>query len=136
MSKYIANRALRGATGLVGEAEMMLTKAIEEKGPDTPVQFPNTAYYLPTTLGLTGREVETLADLVPVVERAKSMLHPAPTDKLWKPYLGETLDAGVATLLAAEAIEGVRFVNGTQPEIWPGFELGVARNTPTWTMAT
>jgi len=124
MSKYIATRALRGATGIVREADEMLTKAIAEKGADTPVQFPNTAYYLPTIFALTGWEVETLGDLVPVVERAQGLLHPVPPDKLWKPYLGETLDAGVATLLAAETIEGVRFVHGTQPELHPGFELG------------
>ncbi len=130
MSRYIATRALRGASGLVREADEMLTKAIAEKGPDVPVQFPNTAYYLPTVLGLTGREVETLGDLVPVVDRAKSLLHPVPPSQLWKPYLGETLDAGVATLLAAEAIEGVRFVNKTQPEIWPGFEMGGGTQYP------
>jgi acetyl-CoA synthase len=130
MSRYIATRALRGATGLVSEADEMLRKAIAEKGESTPVQFPNTAYYLPTVLGLTGRTVETLGDLVPVVERAKSMLHPAPPDRLWKPYLGETLDAGVATLLAAETIEGVRFVNGEQPERWPGFQLGGGTEYP------
>ncbi len=60
-----------------------------------------------------------MGDLVPIVDRAKSLLHPVPPGKLWKPYLGETLDAGVATLLAAEAIEGVRFVNGTEPERLP-----------------
>jgi acetyl-CoA synthase len=130
MSRYIATRALRGATGLVHEADEMLRKAIMEKGENTPVQFPNTAYYLPTVLGLTGRTVETLGDLVPVVERAKAMLHPVPPDKLWKPYLGETLDAGVATLLAAETIEGVRFVNGEQPERWPGFQLGGGTEYP------
>ncbi len=130
MSKYIATRALRGAAGLVREADEQLAKAIAEKGADTPVKFPNTAYYLPTVLGLTGREVETLGDLVPVVERAKSLLHPVPPSKLWKPYLGETLDAGVATLLAAEAIEGIRFVNGTQPERWPGFEMGGGTEYP------
>ncbi len=130
MSRYIATRALRGATGLVREADEMLAKAIAEKGPETPVVFPNTAYYLPTILGLTGREVETLGDLVPVVERAKSLLHPVPVASLWKPYLGEALDAGVATLLAAEAIEGVRFVNGVQPELWPGFEMGGATQYP------
>ncbi len=130
MSKYIATRALRGATGIVREAEEMLAKAIAEKGADTPVQFPNTAYYLPTILGLTGRQVETLGDLVPVMERAKGLLHPVPPDKLWKPYLGETLDAGVATLLAAETIEGVRFVNNNQPELWPGFEMGGGTKYP------
>ena len=44
MSKYIATRALRGASGLVREADEMLVKAIAERGADTPVQFPNTAY--------------------------------------------------------------------------------------------
>ncbi len=130
MSKYIATRAIRGATGLVGEAERMLSQAIADKGPETPVQFPNTAYYLPTILGLTGREVSTLGDLVPLMERARSLLHPVPASQLWKPYLGETLDAGVGTLLAAETIEAVRFVNGEQPERWPGFEMGGGTDYP------
>jgi acetyl-CoA synthase len=123
MSRYIATRATRGATMIVNEAETLLQKAIAEKGADTPVAFPNTAYYLPVALGLTGREVSTLGDLVPVLERAKSMLHPIPSEKRWTPYLGETLDSGVATLLAEETIEGVRFVMGQQPEILPGFHL-------------
>ena len=51
MSRYIATRAIRGANALVTEAELMLNKALAEKGPDTPVSFPNTAYYLPTIYG-------------------------------------------------------------------------------------
>ena len=47
MSRYIATRAIRGANALVTEAELMLQKALAEKGPDTKVSFPNTAYYLP-----------------------------------------------------------------------------------------
>jgi len=47
MSRYIATRAIRGANALVTEAELMLHKALAEKGPETPVSFPNTAYYLP-----------------------------------------------------------------------------------------
>ncbi len=41
----------------------MLQKALAEKGPDTPVAFPNTAYYLPMIYGMTGREVKTLGQL-------------------------------------------------------------------------
>ncbi len=48
MSRYIATRAIRGANALVTEAEFMLNQAIAEKGADTPIAFPNTAYYLPT----------------------------------------------------------------------------------------
>jgi acetyl-CoA synthase len=65
MSKYIATRAMRGANALVTEAEIMLNRAIKEKGADTPVSFPNTAYYLPTILGLTGKAIEKLGDLDP-----------------------------------------------------------------------
>jgi len=119
MSKYIATRAIRGANALVTEAEVMLNKALKEKGPDTPVSFPNTAYYLPTILGMTGIEVEKLGDLPPVLEQARQMLHPLPSDARWTPYLGETLDSGMSTLLAAEIIEAVRFVYGLQPEKMP-----------------
>ena len=51
------------------------------------------------------------------------MLHPVPSNRRWTPYLGETLDCGVATLLAEETIEGVRFAFGQQPEPFPGFQL-------------
>jgi acetyl-CoA synthase len=123
MSRYIATRAIRGANALVTEAEFMLNKALQEKGPDTPVTFPNTAYYLPTILAMTGREVKTLEDLKPVVEQARNLLHPMPSEKHWTPYLGETLDSGMATLFAAETIEAVRFIYDMQPEQMPGIEL-------------
>src|SRR5512136_1884920 len=123
MSRYIATRAIRGATMIVNEAEALLQKAIAEKGADTAVAFPNTAYYLPVILGMTGREVQKLGDLVPVVEQAKAMLHPVPSGQRWRPYLGETLDSGVATLLAEETVEGVRFAVGQQPEPFAGFHL-------------
>jgi len=119
MSRYIATRAIRGANALVTEAEVMLNKALKEKGPDTPVSFPNTAYYLPTILGMTGIEVTKLGDLPPVLEQARHMLHPLPSESKWTPYLGETLDSGMSTLLAAEIIEAVRFVYGLQPEKMP-----------------
>jgi acetyl-CoA synthase len=123
MSRYIATRAIRGSNALVVEAETMLQKALAEKGPDTLVSFPNTAYYLPFTFGMTGRKVETLGELVPVMEHARSLLHPLPSNQNWTPYLGETLDSGMATLFAAETIEAVRFIYGLQPEMMPGFEL-------------
>jgi len=123
MSRYIATRAIRGANALVSEAELMLDKAIRENGPDTPVAFPNTAYYLPLTLGMTGISVEKLGDLKTVMDQARNLLHPMPSNSHWTPYLGETLDSGMATLLAAETIEAVRFIYTLQPEAMPGFNL-------------
>ena len=123
MSKYIATRAIRGANALVAEASEMLKQAIADKGEETEVAFPNTAYYLPVINGMLGREVSTLGGLLPIIEHAKALLHPLPRDQVWSPYLGETLDSGQATLLAAETIEAIRFVYGQQPERYPGFQM-------------
>ena len=123
MSRYIATRAIRGANLITREAEALLDKALKERGPETPVAFPNTAYYLPTILGMTGREVTKLGDLPPVLEHAKDLLHPVPTAQCWTPYLGETLDSGMATLLSAEIIEAVRFVYGEEPGVKAGFHM-------------
>jgi len=123
MSRYIATRAMRGASALVTEAELMLKKAIKENGADTKVAFPNTAYFMPTILGMTGESVESLGQLKPALQHARDLLHPMPANRKWTPYLGETLDSGMATLLAAEVIEAVRFVYGLQPEKMEGFHL-------------
>jgi acetyl-CoA synthase len=123
MSKYIATRALRGANAIVAEAEAMLQQALDEKGPDYPVAFPNTAYYLPLTFAMTNKAVETIGQLPEVLHHARELLHPAPAKNKWTPYLGETLDGGMSTLLAAEVIEAIRYVYGLEPEPYPGFTL-------------
>ena len=123
MSRYIATRAIRGANALVMEAELMLQEAISEKGIDTLVAFPNTAYFLPTIYGMTGKAVENLGQLQPILQHARELTHPMPSVNKWTPYLGETLDSGMATLLAAEVIEAIRFVYKLQPERLEGFEL-------------
>jgi acetyl-CoA synthase len=124
MSRYIATRAIRGANALVTEAELMLDRALQEKGGSTAVAFPNTAYYLPLIFGMTGNEVERLEQLAPVLKHARTLLHPIPSPQHWTPYLGETLDSGMATLLAAETIEAIRFVYGLQPEPLSGYQSG------------
>jgi len=123
MSRYIATRAIRGSNALVTEAELMLKRALAEKGPNTPVEFPDTAYFLPTIYGMTGLEVTTLGQLSEVLEHTRGLLHPIPAGQKWTPYLGETLDSGMATLFAAEVIEAIRFIYGLQPEPFPGIEL-------------
>ena len=123
MSRYIATRAISGANALVTEAETMLDQALEEKGPEAPVAFPNTAYHLPLILGMTGMEIDTLGQLPGVLAYARTLLHPTPSQRHWTPYLGETLDSGMATLIAAETIEAIRYIYGLQPEAMPGFEL-------------
>jgi len=108
---------------MVGRAEAALAKAIEEKGKDTAVAYPNTAYYLPIMYLFLGQKVEKLGDLEESLAEAKKLLGPIPTGDLWLPYLGDTLDAGVATLIAEETIEVLKLVTGPNPVdgIWLGF---------------
>ena len=86
MSRYIATRAIRGANALVTEAEYMLHKALAEHGKDTKVSFPNTAYYLPVILGMTGTEIENSwtirADLTAGSQAVASRTFPASLDAL------------------------------------------------------
>ena len=73
---------------------------------------------------MTGKSIEKIGDLKAVMDYTRGLLHPVPAGRHWTPYLGETLDSGMATLLAAETIEALRFVYGLQPEPMPeGFTL-------------
>ncbi|MCL4535578.1 MAG: acetyl-CoA decarbonylase/synthase complex subunit alpha/beta [Bacteroidetes bacterium] len=115
MSRRIAAAAIRGAHQVVAQAEQEIQAALEKFGPDKPVAFPSTGYYLPTVYGLTGHAIEKLSDVRVTLDHAKSLLAPEPSEALWLPYLGPALDAGMATLFAEELIEGVRSLNGGWP---------------------
>ncbi len=123
MSKIIASAAIRGAHKYVAEAEQKLTEAIEAYKPEKKIGFPNTAYHLPLILALTGLKVETLKDCQEALQYAKELLPPVPEEKLWLPYLGSALDAGIATLIAEEIIEALRYLDPSyKPEPpWLGF---------------
>ncbi|MBI2854411.1 MAG: CO dehydrogenase/CO-methylating acetyl-CoA synthase complex subunit beta [Chloroflexi bacterium] len=126
MSRYIATAAIRGAHKVVRQAEELYADALKTVGPDAKIQFKDkggggTAYWLPVIYGFTGQKVETIGDLKKSLEHAKGLLPPLPGEHVWLPYLGETLDAGMATLFAEEIIEGIRFAKGQQPETRNGF---------------
>jgi len=122
MSKIIASAAIRGAHKIAKQAEDILKKAIKEKGKDCRVEFPNTGYYMPIIYSMTGRAVEKLADFEEVMQEVKDLLPPLVDDDLWLPYLGQALDAGMATLFAEEIIEGCKYLIGPNPVdgIWLG----------------
>jgi len=122
LSKIIASAAIRGAHQKVKEAREMLDKALEQFGPKQEVEFPNTGYYLPIIYGITGIAIKTLGDMPPVLEEAEKLLPPIPKEKIWLPYLGNALDAGMATLFAEEIMEAIKYVMGPNPVegIWLG----------------
>jgi len=100
---------------MVERAEEALAETIKQKGKDAKVEYPNTAYYLPIMYLFLGQKVEKVGDLEESLQEARKLLGRIPTDELWLPYLGETLDSGVATLIAEETIEALKFVNNRNP---------------------
>ena len=116
MSKIVAQAAIRGARQIVKEAEEKLTAAIEDKGESQKIGFPETAFYLPMANALMAKEAKTLKDAKEILEYAKSLLPEVPSDKLWLPYLGGVLDAGIATLLSEEIIMVLRYLYNKEPQ--------------------
>jgi acetyl-CoA synthase len=102
----------------------MLEKTIAEKGKDFTFEFPDTAFYLPMIYAMTAFPVKTLEDMRVALGYAREMLHPEPEEQLWKPYLGEALDSGMATLFAEEILLALRYIHGLEPVKDPdtGFE--------------
>ncbi|KKK94614.1 hypothetical protein LCGC14_2681090, partial [marine sediment metagenome] len=111
MSREVMAAAIRGAKGFVDEADAMVRKAIEEKGEDQKVEFPGTAFNLPMIYSLMGLEITKIGQLKAVVEHCRELLAKEPAEELWIPYLGDGLDAGIATLLAQETICAIRYLN-------------------------
>ena len=120
MSKIIATAAIRGGHQIVAQAESLFEKVREEKGESARIGFPDTAYHLPMAYALMGLEIDTVGGLAPVLQHARELMGGEPADRLWFPYLGTALDAGVATLLAEEAIMALRYLYDEEPQ--PGCE--------------
>ena len=97
-----------GSNAVAGLTEGAVNAAIEKYGADHVIAFPDTAYFFPTIYAATGVKVKTLADLVPCVGVLKSLI----TNQ---EDLGQALNAGLATAVGAEIIEGLKWVESADP---------------------
>ena len=50
-----------------------------------------------------------------MLDECHRLLPPVPSENVWLPYLGGTLDAGMATLFAFEIIEACKYLIGPNP---------------------
>jgi acetyl-CoA synthase len=116
MSKIVAAAVIKGAHNIFKQASDFLDKAIKEKGAGGKIGFPETAFYLPLANALMGVKVETLKDALPILEHAKSLLPSIPSEKVWLPYLGDALNAGMSTLFCEEIIVALRYLYGQEPQ--------------------
>ena len=97
-----------GSNAVAGLVEGAVNAAIEKHGAEKEIAFPDTAYYFPTIYAATGVKVKTLGDLVPCVGVLKSLI----TNQ---EDLGQALNAGLATAVGAEIIEGLKWVESANP---------------------
>ena len=122
MSRIIASAAIEGAHDFVRQAEQKVSACIESVGEDHKLGFTDTSYHLPIIYSLLGWEVRKLSDAQRVLARCRELLPDPPSERVWLPYLGGALDAGIATLFAQELIEACKYIDGPHPEdgIWLG----------------
>ena len=97
-----------GSNAVAGLTEGAVNDAIAKYGADKAISFPDTAYFFPTIYAATGVKVKTLGDLVPCVGVLKSLI----TNQ---EDLGQALNAGLATAVGAEIVEGLKYVEGGNP---------------------
>ena len=92
-----------GSHAVAGLIEGAVNDAIAKYGAEKEIAFPDTAYFFPTIYAATGVKVKTLGDLPACVGVLKSLI----TDQ---EDLGQALNAGLATAVGAEILEGLKFV--------------------------
>ena len=97
-----------GSNAVAGLTEGAVNDAIAKYGADKPIAFPDTAYYFPTIYAATGVKVKTLGDLSACVGVLKSLI----TNQ---EDLGQALNAGLATAVGAEILEGLKWVDNADP---------------------
>ena len=97
-----------GSNAVAGLTEGAVNDAIAKYGAEKEIAFPDTAYYFPTIYAATGVKVKTLGDLVPCVGVLKSLI-------TGQEDLGQALNAGLATAVGAEILEGLKYVEGGNP---------------------
>ena len=97
-----------GSNAVAGLTEGAVNDAIAKYGAEKEIAFPDTAYFFPTIYAATGVKVKTLGDLVPCVGVLKSLI----TNQ---EDLGQALNAGLATAVGAEILEGLKWVDNADP---------------------
>jgi len=114
--KKLLRKAYDGTIIAMSYAEILLNRAIKDFGTEQTVAYPDTAFYLPVVMCLSGEKVTKLGELVPILNRLRCQVRTELTvenAKLW----------GESVLYAAEVIETVSYLRGENPKVkpWTGF---------------
>lgn len=96
------NIIFTGSQQALDAARGYLNQEIEKHGKDHKVAFPDTAYSLPVIYAATGNKMNTLGDLEAALGVVESLI-------VKKHLLENALNSGLATAVAAEVIEAIKY---------------------------
>ncbi|MCI5210766.1 MAG: hypothetical protein D3910_18710, partial [Candidatus Electrothrix sp. ATG2] len=107
----IIRKAIDGAQASLSTTRTLLDQLASTRPQDTPIGFPDTAYFLPLTYAVLGLEPTCLQDLDQVVTQCQATIageYPQDVDR--------ALAAGTATLILAEIIAAIRYLVKEEPQ--------------------
>ena len=103
------DRVWSGAGEMYAKAEKAVAEAVEKYGLDKAVSFPDTAYSIPEYYAVTGIKLNTLGEVKNALETTiKDMMER-------KERLANGFSTGIATALAAEVIELMKYIDNDHP---------------------
>ncbi len=117
--KKLFKEAYEGTITALSYAEILLNQAIRRYGSDHPAGYPDTAYFLPVIRCLSGEEIRTLGDCVPVLNRMRAAVKEKRTFENARKW-------GEATWYAADIIEAISYIRNIPEKPlfsppWTGF---------------
>ena len=100
--------AIEGSIIATGYADILLNKALRKYGPDKKVEFPETGYQLPSLFAWLGKDITKLGDLPRLMGEARGKIDEVPT-------LESAIASGEATMIAAEVVEALKYIDTPTP---------------------
>lgn len=104
--QQLFKKAIDGAIIATGYAEYLLNRAIKNYGRNREIEYPDTGYHLPCIMAWTGKKVKTLGELPLILGDARRKIN---EDKI---TYETAVQSGEATMIAAEIIEGIKYIKG------------------------
>ncbi len=100
--------AIEGSIIATGYADILLNRALRKHGPEQKIEFPETGYQLPSLFAWLGRDCTRLGDLPKLMGEARSRIVEDPT-------LENAIASGEATMIAAEVVEALKYIESPAP---------------------
>jgi len=128
-NEQLFKMAIEGSIIATGYADVLLNRALRKYGPDQKVEFPETGYQLPSLFAWLGKDCTRLGDLPVLLGDARGKI-------VEKPTLDAAIASGEATMIAAEIVEALKYIETPTPyegSLYCGFipdrvlrQLGIA----------